>query len=323
MSKVYVVCPGGYATGGIELLHQLVSTLNDNGVDSSIIYSPFNVDFEVNPAYKKYNIKQVRFSDTDFTSEDRVVLPEVYTGYKGYFSSASVYIWWLSVDNYFDTQPQGIDKLKQIIKRIVKHKRAIPKPISIKKLGRCKHLTQSFYAEQFLSEFGFSSVMLSDYLNQEHLNKNVDLTSKFEIICYNPNKGANYTNLLKNKLSEYKFVAIENMSATEVSQLLDSAMIYIDFGNHPGKDRIPREAAMAGCVVITGLQGSASNHIDIPVDQKYKIDENSKDFEEKVGTLIKDVFRDFSASSCDFDDYRKKIKSEKSNFIKEAISIFK
>jgi len=38
--------------------------------------------------------------------------------------------------------------------------------------------------------------------------------------------------------------------------------VYIDFGHHPGQDRLPREAVQCGCVVITGKRGSG-NQINI------------------------------------------------------------
>lgn len=55
---------------------------------------------------------------------------------------------------------------------------------------------------------------------------------------------------------------------------MDESMIYIDFGEHPGKDRIPREAAMRDLIVITGRDGAAVNDVDVSIPKKYKIDRN-------------------------------------------------
>ena len=38
IKKTYVFAPAGYTSGGPELLHQLVYTLNKLGVDASIVY---------------------------------------------------------------------------------------------------------------------------------------------------------------------------------------------------------------------------------------------------------------------------------------------
>ena len=47
------------------------------------------------------------------------------------------------------------------------------------------------------------------------------------------------------------------MTPEQVVDLMSESKVYIDFGNHPGKDRIPREAVINGCCVITGVRGSA------------------------------------------------------------------
>jgi len=44
-----------------------------------------------------------------------------------------------------------------------------------------------------------------------------------------------------------------------------SRKLYVDFGKHPGKDRMPREAAVHGCCIITGRRGAAGNPFDIPI----------------------------------------------------------
>ena len=82
------------------------------------------------------------------------------------------------------------------------------------------------------------------------------------------------------------WVPIENMTPREVGELLASAKVYVDFGEHPGRDRIPREAALAGCVVITGTRGSAGNGIDIPIPSEYVIGEDSPDAVNRIVAAI-------------------------------------
>lgn len=320
MNKIFVICPGGLVTGGPELLHQLVSTLNDNGLDSNIIYTPFDEKKSIPKAYSKYNVKVATYEKAMSSGNDIVVIPEILTGYSKYFRPSSVYIWWLSVDNYFeDSTSSALTKVKNFIKRIIGHHNH---KIEISRMTEFNHLTQSYYAKSFIESHGYNSKMLSDFLNDEHLTKNVNLDDKKDIICYNPKKGVEYTNLLRYNLTNFTFVPIQDMTANQVSELLDSAKVYVDFGNHPGKDRIPREAAMASCVVITGLQGSAGNNVDIPIDNKYKIDEKSELFVEEVNSLINEVFNDFESAHEDFYDYREKIMSEKEDFRNEVMSIF-
>jgi len=48
--------------------------------------------------------------------------------------------------------------------------------------------------------------------------------------------------------------------------------VYVDFGWHPGRDRLPREAALAGCVVFSTRHGAAGYEGDMPLSDWYKFD---------------------------------------------------
>ena len=52
--------------------------------------------------------------------------------------------------------------------------------------------------------------------------------------------------------------------------LLKRSKVYIDFGPHPGMDRLPREAALAGCVVLTNREGAANFEEDVPLPSEFK-----------------------------------------------------
>ena len=85
--------------------------------------------------------------------------------------------------------------------------------------------------------------------------------------------------------------------------MLQRSKIYIDFGPHPGMDRIPREAALAGCLVITNSEGAAGFQSDVPILPKYKV----KDFDAfKIIRLIERCIDEFErCSEEDFEPYRR------------------
>lgn len=64
------------------------------------------------------------------------------------------------------------------------------------------------------------------------------------------------------------------MRPEQVMKTMDESMMYIDFGNHPGKDRIPREAALRDCIILTSTNGSAHNELDVPIASEFKFDIN-------------------------------------------------
>lgn len=57
---------------------------------------------------------------------------------------------------------------------------------------------------------------------------------------------------------DLRWVPLIGMTTEEMRSCMSKSKVYIDFGNHPGKDRIPREAAISGCIVITGKRGAAA-----------------------------------------------------------------
>ena len=112
------------------------------------------------------------------------------------------------------------------------------------------------------------------------------------------------------------------MSNEEVYQNLISGKLYIDFGNHPGKDRFPREAAISGCCILTDKKGSAAYHKDVPILEKYKFE----DKDENINQIIERIefcLTNYSAAINDFKEYREYIKQEKQTFKNDVSRIFK
>ena len=121
------------------------------------------------------------------------------------------------------------------------------------------------------------------------------------------------------KASELNWQPIENMTRSQVKDLMKKSKIYIDFGNHPGKDRLPRESRLQGCVVITGKNGSAKYYEDVPIEEKFE--KKSKNINDIV-TLIKKIFNNYDFYNNKQLNYTKKIKNEKKEFENNVKNIF-
>jgi hypothetical protein len=115
-----------------------------------------------------------------------------------------------------------------------------------------------------------------------------------------------------------EFIPITNLTREQLSDIISVSKVYIDFGEHPGKDRIPRECAVGGCVVIVGTQNSGGNHIDVPIDQKfeYNIKDNSYDYHE-IANFIEDAICNYSYFFDIQKNYRDIIRKEKQTFFDE------
>ncbi len=322
--KVYVCCPGNAMTAGPEAIHQLVADLNRLGQSASVVYFPFEQDFSTVPAYQKYKAPISKYIDEEGSL---VIFPEIVTTYAFKVRKAKVAIWWMSVNN-FTCQRYGYvwrDKLRYF-KYFLKGLRPLG---GVQSLKRFMHLAQSNYAMEFLKKNGIDGQLLSDpipvYTGDEYLASLGDKyaqTKRANIILYNPHKGASITNRLMRKYPNWIFKPLEGYNREQLADIFLSSKVYIDFGHHPGKDRLPREAAIHGCCVITGKNGSAENSLDVNIPDECKFSEHDSSFEEKVGLLVEDMFHNFNKHFLNFSTYRTTISSEQKQFDLQIKRVF-
>ena len=182
------------------------------------------------------------------------------------------------------------------------------------------YIFQSRYAFEHFKALN-PKYYLSDYLNQSFLKIQTDLSQKKNIVAYNPKKGFSFTKKIISSAKDIKFIPLINMTREEVIKTLQRAKVYIDFGNHPGKDRIPREAAILGCCVITGKRGSAAFFEDVPIPDEYKFEDKEENIP-KIIDKIKDCFKNFEERYKDFEYYREVIRNEPQKFIEDLKKIF-
>ena len=321
---VYVVSPAYNKTGGTELAHQLVYTINKNGLEAKVAYyKDGEKPMQVNPAFRRYVDTFVAIQDIEDLDRNVVVLPETGVQYGKPLEKIQKCIWWMSVDNYtkwhhLATACEHFD-LWTIIKWILRGRlKTSPYPHFDKAIT---HFYQSEYARVFLEKSGIDNACrLSDYLNEEYLRIDVN-TERKDAVLYNPRKGMEFTQKLIKAAPDINWVPLQNMTTEQVKETLLHSKVYIDFGNHPGKDRFPREAAACGCCVITGKRGSAKFHEDVPIDDEFKFDEK-KVSPKDIVAKIKQCLTDYRNQSKKFDGYRAYIKGEYETFQNDVKLIF-
>lgn len=165
--------------------------------------------------------------------------------------------------------------------------------------------------------------MIEDYLRPAFLNRaaQVNLSQKENIVAYNPKKGFEVTKQLIEFAPDIEWRPIQNMTPKQVQELLAKAKIYIDFGYHPGKDRIPREAAISGCVVITGRRGAAGNAVDINIPDEFKFVDQTTTVNSVI-EKIRETFKNFNAAYEKQANYRARILDDKNRFASEVATAF-
>lgn len=348
-SKIYILSIANFASGGPELLHQLAYSLRLMGLNAYMYYVGSHVannkDDPVHENYKIYNIPYV-FEVND-SNENLLVIPEISLKFIPLFHEINCVIWWLSVDNayvQFDLIDEFYNRNNPISRFFCKLLSIMKEASPFDKLyfkysyfrlkwwinnyaktPRVKHWAQSYYAVSFLKSLGVAEVSyLSDYLRGDYLklSRKVDLSKKENIVVYNPKKGSKFTQqIIATAGNSIVFIPIKDMSVSEVTCLLLRAKVYIDFGEHPGKDRIPREAAILGCCVITGRSGSAAYFEDVPISEQYKFRGDKNTIPRIISTIL-NCFEDFEYNFNNFSSYRQYILDEHNLFVNTLKSLF-
>ncbi len=322
-TKIYMVCPANIHSGGPELCHQLVSQLVQFGVNAYIFYleadrGNFNSENPVDDFYKKYHCPYVLQIEDE--PQNILIMNETGNWLYSAFKNVRKIFWWMSVDNY-------LQNMSTFFSQRMANPLAEPMPkFFYFQNDETEHWVQSEYARQFLELNGVPATKVysvEDYLNQTFwINAgNIDLSEKQDIIVFNPLKGLDVTKKLVDMGPNIYWAPIRNMTPAEVQDLLAASKVYIDFGNHPGKDRIPREAALSGCVVITGKRGAAANDIDINIPDEFKFGETDEDLP-RIMEKIFDVFENFGVNYLKQEEYRKRILDDKARFAREVAAAF-
>lgn len=318
MKKVYIISPTHIATGGTELLQQLCCVLNKNNIDATMYYiEPFE-NSQVKNRFSEYaNPYVTKLEDNE---KNVVVVPETHVDVARKYRLSDKFFWWLSVDNYYGSGREQFDLIHTIYHKI--------KDLNNNKLFRgSKHLVQSQYAMDYLlKEKGIrldNISILSDYLNKEFLSAAVaNERDRLNRVLYNPRKGFEFTSKIIKEAHDIEWVPLQGFTKEKMHEILNTSKVYIDFGSHPGKDRIPREAAISGCCIITGRRGAAANDEDIKIPDKYKFDDNEKNIHQII-SKIRDCIDNYDVCSNDFRNYKEIILAEEESFNNEAVGIFK
>jgi len=227
-------------------------------------------------------------------------------------------IWWLSVDN-------NNSKFKQWKERTdILHlyqseyaKQYIMKNLDINlTIKSASHLSTSASAQSSSIDKNcpHNVLPMTEFIPDRRPQTDFSIKRDLEVL-YNPLKGMHYTDeILKRSGKKFKFSPIgggpdgrERISPSDVTKMLHRTKVYIDFGPHPGMDRLPREAALAECIIITNTEGAAKFEQDVPIPSKYKMKEFKVD---AIHALLNESLKNYTERVKDFSDYRKWINSQ-------------
>jgi hypothetical protein len=328
--RVFILYPRGSASGGPEALHQLADCLFRNGVTSFLVPLPGTAGIEPVDAFKNYLVEEADVVED--TEGSAVVLPETQMRLAHTFTSAKVFCWWLSIDNSdlwrssFIARNTPATSLRDLAKKSWYAAKTPHERISRRSFNApaYKHLTQSAYARNYLSAtLGVDAQMLSDYTigDSTKISPRGDAAAGFTV-SFNPKKGAEWVAVLQRELQSLNinWLPIANLDRDGVRAALNRSDVYLDMGHHPGKDRLPREAALCGNVIVVARRGAGAFHEDVPIADEFKIQMSEPVV--NASLVLKNVRGHLTEAFAAQAEYRRSIERERAVFEAQVVSIF-
>lgn len=306
--KCYYIVTPLLASGGPELAHQMCHELLLQNQKAQMYYikepNKEPIDKLPNERYEKYGTSHVRSLEKVEQKNSVVIVPESSAAWILSLKKCRKVLWWMSVDNYIlNTKLTGWDYFD-----------ILEPEVSL-------HLVQSQYAHHYLLERGVSQdkiLYVSDYISENYGKFQLPAAFRKDIALYTPKKGGDKAiQPLIEKTSWLKWIPLQNFTEEQMILIMEIAKVYVDFGSHPGKDRIPREAAGCGCCIITNRQGSAGFYEDVPIPDRYKIENPSLEYGKTTG-LLQDICTNWEEHNKNFNQYRNFISGERKKFSKDV-----
>jgi len=319
--------------GGHHSVHQISAALTELSQENYMIYPPVGHDSVVPLWTELYGVKNFLHREQTEDEADQVHLLPAMWGPNWYpcdgdtpscikkksFNSKKVF-YWLGVVPWQDWEFGGVDR---------------DVDLNHTNMQKMYHACQSRFAYEFLMKSGKidprTIFMLRDYTNKFFLHTDYELFTGYHkrnnIVLFNGAKGLQHSFKIMEECRDLNctFVRLENLDYKQMKEAALRAKVYIDFGHHPGKDRIPREMASCGCVVITGDEGTAACDADVPVGpRKFKSVQGQYDYQAIREQIKLDIY-DYMAGFLDEHQvrYRMSIRREKDEVYEDVRNMLK
>ncbi|MDX2195082.1 MAG: glycosyltransferase [Cytophagales bacterium] len=247
--------------GGIKVIYRHVDILNTHGINSCVLHGKRN--FRCTWFENTTMVQCVH--DVQIKADDVVIMPEIFyhlladlrinihekiknlIGHKTDYFAAKI-LW------------------KSTAKKVIFNQNAYHTFLDFDdnylfKTDYIQHInsiiTISENSKKYLEySFGNSIKIYRVFWSLNRAKYSYNEAGKQHIISYMPRKNTPHSSQLmrilqqRNKLPEYTFVPIHNMSETEVINVLQKSSIFLSFGYPEGLPLPPAEAMACGCIVI-------------------------------------------------------------------------
>lgn len=272
--------------------------------------------------YEVYKTREIRsFEDHP---NNILIIPESMTHLIKKYPRSQKIIWWLSVDFYKILMDYRIRKQSFYTKLFYQQK---DREYYFEPLPNVFQWAQSFRSGLYLKDHGIPESRIDyvcDYINPLFLESkqpvSKDLNNK--TILYNPKKGKKEIAALIQASPELEWIPIRNMNAIQIKELMAKSLLYVDFGENPGRDKMLRESVSQDCCIISGKNGSSAYYEDLMIPEEYKFD-FKEDLIPEIINKIKSVLENYPQHIPYFKVYKEMVLREETLFERKLQEIFR
>lgn len=320
-SKIIIFCPPKKVTGGPEALHQLADRLDKIGVKNVFMhYLPKRKNAKATN-YSVYKTREI--ASIEDHPDTILIIPESMTFLIKKYPLSQKVIWWLSVDFYKILMDYRIRKQSFFTKLFYQQK---DKEYHFEALPNVFQWAQSYRSSVYLKNHGIPESQIDyvcDYINPSFTESESvikkDLSDRK--VLYNPKKGKEEISLLIKNSPELNWVPIQNMNAEQIKDLMSQSLLYVDFGENPGRDKMLRESVSQDCCIISGKNGSSAYYEDLMIPDEYKFNFSP----EKIPAILNKIhciFDNYSQHIVNFKTYKEVVLNEEAVFENKLREIF-
>lgn len=296
--EILHVCPANCATGGPEAIHEFVSELNK--LEHARIWFWDVKSYPPQPEeYKSYGCDYVTKLPDGY--DGVLIVPEIWANRILDYPQCKRAVYWLGIDAYAGWTPES-------------ERGAFLRDENI------LHIAQSDYALDFLRRLGVKhTAKCTDMLNADFY-ADYDEEPRSDVVLFNPAKATPFMHELMSACTGIEFKALQGMTRAEMIDTMRHAKLYVDFGEFPGRERIPREAVLCGCCIITSKIGAAAYYGDFSHTYKY---------DSKPGHIwaivhkIRHVLDSYDECRKDFDEFRRVLKADRDDLGKHCAEVIR
>lgn len=308
--NVLMMCPANVVTGGTESIHEFASKLNENeDVNVKILYFRCRGTNPQPDEYKEYNVDYVTNLLPGY--KDIIIFPEIWANEVNNpkYADCLKVVHWLGVDVYYWNNP--VSEYNKFLDQ-----------------KNVLHLTQMQYGTDNLLKLGVNPKLIyhiSDVPNKIFFEEYREVPRN-NVVLFNPNlsKLTDFQRTVMGiaRKEGLEFRPLENLTREQMAQTMRSAKLYIDFGVFSGRERIPREAALCGCCVITSKSGCAGYFNDVALSDKWKFETVPENIPKIIDTM-KYVLANYYDIKSEFSTYKQSLIKDRERLPKDCKKLAK